>query len=429
MKQLSKKWSKEEDEVLYRLYSCCDKEKLMKMLPSRTWNSISTRSIKALGLSRNIVGWNEKEDSVLREKYYKSNKKELTNLLPGRTWQAIETRAIKVLKLSRNIGGWTEEEIDILCKNYPSGGISKVMSFLPNRTRASVSSRASILGVAFVRGNCEISPLLDRTPEAFYWLGFLLADGHFYVKERRGCFALAEKDGSSVYKFAKFISCPDVKSGIRKAFGKKYPYKYVSFYSKSLEKLCNKYSICGNKTYNPPNISSVYGDKNLTIAMLVGLIDGDGGIYKQKNCKVSYSSITGHISWKNFYEEMSDYLNLNFNVENNKIQPNCYTKIIDKNTDKGLKKYICLFIRNYSFLKFLKKEAIKMKLPVMKRKWDNINLNYVSEREETPMVMLAVKKLLDFGFNKKEIVIKTGYTESRVRWAIKKQMKEKREII
>jgi hypothetical protein len=68
-----------------------------------------------------------------------------------------------------------------------------------------------------------------------------------------------------------------------------------------------------------------------------------------------------------------------------------------------------------------------MKLPFMKRKWDKVDLKYISEREQTPIVMATVKKMLENGLSKQEIIDTTGYTLSRVGWAIKKLMRQTKE--
>ena len=81
-------------------------------------------------------------------------------------------------------------------------------------------------------------------------------------------------------------------------------------------------------------------------------------------------------------------------------------------------------IRDNFLLKELKKEAIRMGLPIMSRKWDKINLNYIAEREQTPIIMKLIKEMYNKGMSKKEIIKETGYTASRVGWAIKKIKKE-----
>lgn len=56
----------------------------------------------------------------------------------------------------------------------------------------------------------------------------------------------------------------------------------------------------------------------------------------------------------------------------------------------------------------------------MFRKWDKVDLGYETKREQTPKVMATVRSLLNSGCGKREIIRATGYTDSRVGWAIKK---------
>lgn len=49
--------------------------------------------------------------------------------------------------------------------------------------------------------NANLQRLLEDTPEAFYWIGFLLADGSF----SKGRIRFAIKDVEQLYRFGTFI--------------------------------------------------------------------------------------------------------------------------------------------------------------------------------------------------------------------------------
>lgn len=54
-----------------------------------------------------------------------------------------------------------------------------------------------------IKNNASV--LASKTPEAYYWLGFLFADGHFNHKSQRLQIRLCAKDILHLYKLAKFI--------------------------------------------------------------------------------------------------------------------------------------------------------------------------------------------------------------------------------
>lgn len=360
--------------------------------------------------------WEEYEDLILKEKYPLSSKEDILTSLRERSWSSIQTRAIKCLGLSRNFRGWTSEEIAILYKNYPIGGLNAVKKLLPFRSESAIVSRVSILNIPFIRGNCDLSSLLSLNPISCYWIGLLLADGHFNIKTKRCSLSLSIKDEKTVRDFAQFISTDNIK-----VYKKEDKYEFISvdFYSKNgIPELCNRFSIQSNKTVNPPDFSVIESNKDLMLSILIGLIDGDGCIYNVKGCKASYMSLMCHDKWYKTYEKFSRFLFDNFKT--NEYCPRCIVKIVNKKINNITKKYVRFDIRDNYLLKKIKKDVNRMNLPVMKRKWDKIDLGYVSEREETPLVMSVIKQMLNEGLNKKQIIEKTGWTESRVKWAMKK---------
>jgi len=52
--------------------------------------------------------------------------------------------------------------------------------------------------------------LLENTPEAYYWIGFLMADGNFDIHGyvNRLTLFLSEKDKEHIQKFSQFIEVP-----------------------------------------------------------------------------------------------------------------------------------------------------------------------------------------------------------------------------
>jgi len=366
-----------------------------------------------------INWWSKEEDQVLKDNYSKLSKQELINKFPKRTWVGIQSRAYRVFKLSRNTRSWSSEEIGILYDKYPRGGWKLVSQLLPLRPKSSIISVASRLKIKFIRGKGDISPLLDLNPISCYWIGLLLSDGHFNLKAKKCVLTLAKKDEDVVRRFANFVSSPDMKPNTNNSVT-------VSIYSKNgVPKLCSMFSIQSNKTYNPPNISLIEKNKDLMLSMLIGLIDGDGCIYHTKDCNAAYMRLMCHDSWLGIYRKFNAFLINNF--KNNGVDPRCYVRCFDRVVDLVNRRYLDFGIYDNYLLKSMKREAIRMNLPIMSRKWNKVDLGYVSEREKTPIVMETIKKMLNQGLIKSEIIKSTGYTLSRVGWAMKKLAKQETE--
>lgn len=110
----------------------------------------------------------------------------------------------------------------------------------------------------------------------------------------------------------------------------------------------DKYKINYNKTYNPCSFDDFKSySKELLMSLFIGIIDGDGTITKDGK----YIIITSHNSWRDFYQNFIDYLNLPFFIYNrqNKIAISCGNK-------KGRK----------IFQEFISTHQ----LPLLNRKWD-----------------------------------------------------------
>lgn len=117
---------------------------------------------------------------------------------------------------------------------------------------------------------CDLSPLLEETPEAYYWIGFLLADGHF--ENGRIKFHLALRDAEQVRRFASFIKW----TGNFEDRGE-LGIGVAAKHTEVVERLCDKFDIKQDKTYNPPK-TILNHDKELLKYLLIGFIDGDGNI-------------------------------------------------------------------------------------------------------------------------------------------------------
>lgn len=190
----------------------------------------------------------------------------------------------------------------------------------------------------------------DQSPQTFYWIGFLLADGSFYGN--RFEFGLTDSDKNVLEEFADYIGY----TGSIK-FRKSTNSNRIYFSnSKSIPKFMQKYGLSYNKTYNPPEFSyySNYSREQL-LALLIGLIDGDGSISYNGSEHSNAITITAHKLWKEFYSNLLSALNIPLHIKDEKE-----SNVIS----------IGIYKREYCLL--LKDFIINNNLFHLKRKWEKI---------------------------------------------------------
>jgi hypothetical protein len=147
------------------------------------------------------------------------------------------------------------------------------------------------------KGN--LSKLLDETPEAYYWIGFLMADGHINHAVNGIILEISKKDIEHIKKYADFVECKNIAE-------REYTTPF-SVLSKSCKvavqdrkivpDIIEKFGFKIRKTYNPCNLKWINEiSDDLFLAFLVGFIDGDGCIGKTDG-RNPYISIKIHGSW------------------------------------------------------------------------------------------------------------------------------------
>lgn len=204
-----------------------------------------------------------------------------------------------------------------------------------------------------IRNNSLDRLIEDKSLETFYWIGFILADGSFY--NNRFEFGLKEDDVNVLVAFAKYI---DFKGNIKHKDSTKS--NRIYFNNKhSIEKFMKEYGFNFNKTYNPCSFESFknYSKEQIT-SLLIGIIDGDGNIQKNGSIYANSITITSHKSWKSFYEELLNFLEIPLHISevNNS---NCITIRI-------CRREYCLALKQF---------IIDNNLFYFTRKWDMIKLN------------------------------------------------------
>ena len=245
----------------------------------------------------------------------------------------------------------------------------------------------------------NLSVLLEETPETYYWIGFLLADGHF-DNGKRIIVGLAEHDRDHLEKFAKYIGYKGTISLVKKG-----PYSAVKLSAMDTEvvgKLCEKFDIKSNKTHNPPESLS-WIPEDLFLCLLAGLIDGDGNISNFCGRKDVFIRLKQEKSWLPILKEFAKYFKEEDRVKVNK---------------QG---YAEVEITGFPKIRELKKKLLEYNLPLMDRKWGKIDVGFETKYEKKEKAYRKIKELLAQKIKQTEIAKMVGVSESTVT-TVKKQI-------
>lgn len=200
----------------------------------------------------------------------------------------------------------------------------------------------------------NLSILLEETPITYYWIGFLLADGNFKDQNLIKC-ALASVDKDHLEMLQKYLN---IKSLRTEKGGSCTVIKAMDH--EIVPQICKKFDISTRKTYNPPNLSFIKNN-DLKLALIAGFIDGDGCVTGKGK---AYSlTIKCHSSWLKNLDDFAKTINENSSAKINGAG------------------YASFSISNADSLKALKRKVIELKLPVLKRKWDKIDLDFIKNKE------------------------------------------------
>ena len=271
---------------------------------------------------------------------------------------------------------WNTIEESFLLKNYAKLDRFELISKL-NRSWSSIRNKASSLNLKREIANANIIHLANESNEAYYWLGFLIADGHFNTNKQLQV-NLSKKDLRHLVKFANFI---EYKNILEK------PSINVSY--KEIEEWLSQFEIEHDKTYNPCKIKHLLGDK--LFSFIVGFIDGDGSIDK-KGCL----QIKCHRSWLE---------NLSFMIS--VLSENCDYKGCINSEGCSL-----VTLTKIEIMKKTRRHAESLNLPILERKWERIRFDKLSKAERRSFLENQCLQLFEKGFSTKDIVQKTGISKS-----------------
>lgn len=332
-----KKWTKKENEIIYREYLM--NPYISNILPGRTKETIRSQAWK-LGITKKNrkPKWSKKEEDFIRENYLNLSEKEFVDLIPNRSWKAIRLKACSL--------GFKKQE---------PGKLS------------------------------DLSILLEENPITYYWMGFLLADGHF--SEYGISTGSATVDENHIQKFCKYVNY--IGEGIDRC-------RFSGYDKEIVPKINEKFNLNNRKTYNPPYIEWIE-DKDLLLAMIIGFIDGDGSMgnfYTKSEGNKNLLVIKVHPSWlgnlKHFYYFLHEYSG--FDIKKKASEPSI--------TNAG---WALLSLYDNDVLAFMKRKILELELPALERKWDKVDENYISQIEREKVIWKEIKVMLDNNVAKTEI--------------------------
>lgn len=238
----------------------------------------------------------------------------------------------------------------------------------------------------------NLAVLLEDNLESYYWIGFLLADGSF--NEGKLTVSLKKSDLEHLKKFGTFISYTGT-------YGTSKVCETITCKDMDIvSELCKKFDIQKTKTYNPPKTIIKFNEEQ-NLALLAGFIDGDGCIRHQTNREDFYLTIKCHNSWAHILKEFNSLI-----CESN------FTKI----NNQG---YAVLTITNTKYLQNLKRKIISLDIPIMSRKWDIIDMNFVSKYTKAEELHKKVIELYKQGYRNKDISTLYGTSKANVSKIIK----------
>lgn len=285
---------------------------------------------------------------------------------------------------------FTEKDIadfKYLYENFPK---EKILKRFPKMQWRRIQNIAYGLGIKLTEEsqlkryadlrNGDLSKLLYMSKETCYWLGLIVTDGYI-SKDGLLTVALCKNDFKYLSKLAKYL---DTDLSFYKPYknsrgalpGSKGIVRIKISDKINGIKLRNLFEIKNKKTYEPVSIDFLK-NKYQIFCFFIGMMDGDGSI----NAKGKWLNIDMHVNYYYFLQELG-----------NKLK---YFGFIS-NFNMSKYKSMCRFqINRTADLIKIKKMLTKLKLPILKRKWNLLNINKLNRVKKyfLPDLKSTIKKL------------------------------------
>lgn len=267
---------------------------------------------------------------------------------------------------------WSNREIQLLIENYPNSKFSQMKNLLPQRTKQAIQRMARILSLK-KEDQRNIKFLLSESLKAFYWIGFIFADGWISKNQMLGI-SVSNKDKEHIQILADELNILAHAYTRKTNFTERHDYVNICVNDReNIPKIMQKFELNERKTINPPNFSNYKFTNEQILSLIIGLIDGDGSIskrktyYKGKNNEYIYDSfilsIQMNYTWKENLEFINKFLHNYFNIKN---ESNIRIGNRDSNT-------VILQLCKKKLLQNLKFFAMENNIPFMQRKLGKIS--------------------------------------------------------
>lgn len=239
---------------------------------------------------------------------------------------------------------------------------------------------------------------LTRDLQFYYWLGFILADGH--ISNGRLIVQLHDKDLGHLEKLSYYFDIPKP----TKVKDKHRHHSRISYMNKHLfDNLCIEFGISNQKTVSPPdtNLYDKLTHEEL-LSVFAGFIDGDGCIGTLTKRPDFHLRIKCHGNWYLFLSYLNERLCLGGSCKINK---------------QG---YVLFTITNTATLKELKRSVLKLHIPILQRKWNVVDFNFVGRNEVSEYRKKTVEQMYCAGSKIKNIADFLKVNSSTVSQIIKR---------
>lgn len=178
-----------------------------------------------------------------------------------------------------------------------------------------------------VKNILNINYFNEETEQAFYWAGFIAADGCVYKKSL--IISLAEKDKEHLLKFKTSIGCQTklnqsiTKHSLTNSKWKDSIKNTVRINSENIVESLKKFNIIPNKTLVYKFPKEIINHKYLN-HYLRGYNDGDGSFYLRRSRKIVAFELRGT---KEFLEDVSFVFKRDLDININVTTPDSTSKL------------------------------------------------------------------------------------------------------
>ncbi len=174
--------------------------------------------------------------------------------------------------------------------------------------------------------------------------------------------------------------------------------------------LIEKFNFNNQKTYNPPT-GLDFPDEQLFTSFLVGFIDGDGSMGNRKN-RCASISIELHESWLSQLNIWSNklYEISSFRAGSRREK----TKIFAKSYSYKKKKTAKLLLTNPYIVTWLKEQATNLRLPILSRKWQRIDMSYKDKHLKLVERIDNIFRFRSQGLSYEKIGMRLGVSKAMV---------------